>query len=102
MDNRDLFQEFKLDQLPAEEQQRILLKINQILFQRSMNRAIDHLSEEDKQQLEDQVVNKEMDEKAILEFLKEKVKNFDEIVEEELLKFRETSLKLADNLKKNE
>jgi len=67
-----------------------------------MNRAIDYLSEEDKQQLEDQVVNKEMDEKAILDFLKEKVSNFDEIVEEELLKFRETSLKLADNLKKNE
>lgn len=102
MDNRDLFQEFNLDQLSEEEQKRFLLKINQIIFQKSMSEAIDQLSDEDKQHLEDRVINKEVGEKEILDYLKEKVSSFDEIVERHLADFRKTALKLADNLKKNE
>jgi hypothetical protein len=100
--DRDLFQEFNLDKLSEEEQKRFLIKINQIIFKKSMSRAIDKLSEEDRQELEGLAINHELDEKAILDYLREKVVNFEQIVEEEVASFRETSLKLADNLKKNE
>lgn len=102
MDSRDLFQEFELDKLSEEEQKRFLLKINQIIFQKSMSRAIDKLNEEDKQELEDLTLNQKIDEQAILKYLQERVANFEQIVEEEIADFRQTSLKLADNLKKNE
>jgi hypothetical protein len=98
--HKDLIKYLGIDKLPEDEQERILLNIGKIIFQLVMIRVLEELNENDKGEFEKILNEKPNDEEAILNFLKSKIPNLDEIVNEEIAKFKEESLDFMKELEK--
>ncbi len=99
---RDLIKEFEIDKMEEKEQEKILMRIQKIIIQRSISRAIDKLSEKEQKEIEKKMQKNNWDEREILKILKEKISNFDTIVDQETDNFRELSLNIADKIKESE
>lgn len=96
--DRDLLKEFEIDKMSEEEQQKILVQIQQTIFNRAMVRALESMDEKSKNELSTLVEEKKLDESTVLKIIKEKIPNFDEIIEEEIVKFRKLSLDISDKM----
>ena len=95
----NLIKELGLDNLPSEKQMEILLDVGRIIQQNVVLRVLDELDEKDKSEFDKLLEEKTGDEEAILAFLRSKIKNLDEIVEEETAKFKKGSINLMENIK---
>ena len=95
----NLIKELGLDNLPSEKQMEILLDVGRIIQQNVVLRVLDELDEKDKGEFDKLLEEKSGDEEAILAFLRSKIKNLDEIVEEETAKFKKGSVNLMENIK---
>lgn len=92
---QDISRELGLDGLSAEEQQKALQKVGDIIFQRVMMRAIDELDEVSKNELDRLLDVKKNDAGAMLDFLRDRLSNFDALVAEEVAGFKKEAWELA-------
>ncbi|MEK9154761.1 MAG: hypothetical protein AAB596_01690 [Patescibacteria group bacterium] len=95
MDNilkQNLIKEIGLDTLPQEEQESALLSIGRIIFQGVLIKVLDELNDKDKDELEKLLAEKSDDEAAILNFLRAKVANLEEIIKSEVERFKKESV----------
>ncbi len=89
---KDIIKDLGLDDLSPEEQEKSLVKLGQILFQRVMLRVMDELNEKDQADLS-KVFDKN-DEGAVWDFLKIKLSNLDQVVAEEIAGFKKEAVEL--------
>ncbi len=97
---QNIIQELSLDVLPEKEQEEAILRIGRIIFQAVLIRVMEELSTREKNEFDKLLREKPDDEKAILDFLKSKIPNLDEIVNEEVAAFKKESLEFMEKIKK--
>lgn len=90
---QNIVKELGLDLLSAEDQEKALLSIGKIIFQAVLIRIMEVMSVKDKDEL-DKLLSKKIGEEELLTFLQSKEPNLDKIVEAEVIKFKEESLKV--------
>ncbi len=101
MDNilsRNIVKELGLDTLSEEKQSEILGKIGQIIFQAVLIRLLAILDEKDKDEFDELLAEKAGEEGVIMEFLQGRVANLDEIVKEEIIKFKTETLDIMSKI----
>lgn len=89
---KNIINDLGLDKLPAKEQEEALLSIGRIIFQSVLIRTMEELDEAGKDEFEKILSEKPNDEEAILSFLQKKIPNLNEIVNEEVAKFKQDSV----------
>ncbi len=102
---KNITKELGLENLPEDKRDEIYLRISKIIYQNIMIRVVDALKEEDRDEfnkLLDEDIKAEEESDKILEFLRSKIENFDNIVAEEIVKFKEKSVDVMKELKKQE
>ena len=97
---QNIIKELGLDTLSPEDQEEAILNIGRIIFQGVLIKVMGEMSEKEKDEFEKILTEKPDDEDAILEFLKSKIPNLDEVVNEEVAKFKRESLDFMKNIKK--
>lgn len=97
---KNIIKELGLDKLPEKEQEESLLTIGRIIFQAVLIRVMEELTEKEKDQFEKILTEKPNDEEAILKFLQTKVSNLNEIVNEEVAKFKQEGLDFVKKVTK--
>lgn len=88
---KNLITELGLENLTDEKKEEFILKIGGLIQQNVLLRILNELPEKDKDEF-DKVLAEENDEKT-LTFLQSKISNFDELVKEEIAKFKEEAVK---------
>lgn len=83
--------------LSEEKQEKIFLEVGQIIFQGVLIRVIDSLGDEDKDQLS-MMLNKNKSADDVAGFLQQKIPDFENILQEEIIKFKNDSLDLMGDL----
>jgi hypothetical protein len=90
---KELLEELGLASLPPDKQEEILIKMTEVLLKRIFVETMEKLSEADREMYEKMVDEKSEPEK-IGEFLKEKVLNYDEMVQKIIADFKEEMKKV--------
>ncbi|MCE9643806.1 hypothetical protein K8Q93_00965 [Candidatus Parcubacteria bacterium] len=88
---KDLLKSLGIDKLTSAEQENILERISNLIFQGVLTRAMQELSIEERATL-DKVLKaqeKDPDSDTLYLYLKEKIPHLDEVVEEEIEEFKE-------------
>ncbi|TSC53114.1 MAG: Uncharacterized protein LiPW39_437 [Parcubacteria group bacterium LiPW_39] len=88
---KNLITELGLEDLPEGKKEELILKIGALIQQNILLRILSELGEKDKDEF-DKVLAEENNEKT-LAFLQSKISNFDELVKEEIAKFKEEAMK---------
>ena len=94
----NLIAELGLDALPAETQEEIMLKLGTVIYQGILIRAMEVLTDEQKDVLEKKL-EAEGDE-ALFPFLQKTIPDFDALVEAEVAKIKKDSADFLKALKK--
>lgn len=87
----DFIKELGLENMPVDEQEKLIDRMAKIVNERVILRALDSLTEEETKQINANLISGET-EKA-MKMVDEKVPNFDVIMSEEIAKFQEEMLK---------
>ncbi|MBL7058590.1 hypothetical protein ISS03_04590 [Patescibacteria group bacterium] len=98
---RDITKELGLDSLPEEERQKVLERIGKLIYESVMIRVVEVLDEEDQDafaSILEEVDGDPAGGDKILKFIKSKVPNIEEIVEEEVVRFKQESLDVMEGL----
>jgi len=99
----DFMRELGIDQLSEDEREETMARIGKLVFEGVMIRVIDSLSEEDQKNLQN-IINEEINAQEtsdkILEFLRSKINNLDQIIDEEINVFKKESLETMNAIKK--
>lgn len=95
---QNIIKDLGLDSLPEEEQKEAFLKIGEIIFSGVLSRVLDELSDEEASEFEKIISEKPDDEEAVMGFMKAKVPNLDEIVNEEIAKFKKESVDFMNEI----
>lgn len=94
----NLITELGIDKLPPERQAELLLKIGDTIYKAVMTRVVEELSDEDRTAFDRLLDEKpadagrQDDEEAVFSFLRSKLPNLDEIVNEEIAEFKKESI----------
>ncbi len=99
----DITKELGLENLPEDKREEIYLRIGKIIYQNTMIRVVEILSEEEKDEfnnLLDGVTQENSESDKVLEFLRAKVKDFDDILTEEVVRFKKESVGVMKDVKK--
>lgn len=83
-----------LDGLPPEKQEKALLKIGEIVFQRVMIRAVEELNEKDRVEFYTVLNAKTVSQEAVLDFLRIHLPNFDTLLSEEIGGFKKEAVEV--------
>jgi hypothetical protein len=97
--NNNIITILGIDKLPVEQQKETMEKLGAIVYQEVMLRALDIMTEEDKDEFE-ALIEKNPDPEAMFVFLSEKVPTIDTIVTEEAEKLREESADIMSEIGK--
>lgn len=97
---KNIIKELGLDTLPEKEQEQALLDIGRIIFQSVLIRVMEELDDKGKDEFEKILTEKPNDEEAILGFLQLKLPNLNDIVQEEVAKFKEESTGFMEKIGK--
>ncbi len=89
---KNIIKELGLDKLSEKEQEETLLNIGKIIFQSVLIRTMEELDEKGKDEFEKILSEKPNDEEAIMNFLQSKLPNLNEIVNDEVSKFKQESV----------
>ena len=90
---KELVEELGLANLPLDKQEELLIKMTEVLLKRIFVETMEKLSEADRETYEKMIDEKSEPEK-IGEFLKEKVVNYDQMVEKIIVDFKEEMKKV--------
>ena len=97
----DLIKELGLENLSEEKKMEIILSAGRVIQQNIILRVLDELkTEKDKKEFDNFLKEKQDDQDAILKFLQSKIPNLDEIINEEINKFKESSINLLKDIMK--
>lgn len=97
---QNIIKDLGLDKFPAEKQEEVLLTIGKLIFQGVIVRVMGILSEKDKEDFDKLLTEKVDDEEAVLNFLKSRIPNLDDLVNEEIASFKKESVGFMKNLEK--
>lgn len=97
--NNNIIKILGIDTLPVEQQKDAMEKMGAIVYQEVMLRALDIMSEEDKDAFE-KIIEKNPDPEIMFTFLSTKIPNINEIVNEEAEKFRNESADIMSEIGK--
>jgi len=97
---KNIIKDLGLDTLSEKEQEQASLSVGKIIFQSVLIRVMEELDDKAKNEFEKILKEKSNDESAILIFLKSKIANLDEIVSEEVAKFKQESVDLMNKIRK--
>lgn len=101
MDNilkQNIINNLGISALPQEEQEEAMTRIGNIIFQGVLIRIIEVMSDSDKDEFEKVLSEKNGESEAVLEFLRLKIPNLNEIVNEEVAKFKQESVNFMKNI----
>jgi hypothetical protein len=87
----------ELENLPLEERQEVILRVGALIYQNVLMRAMEIMTEKDKDEFEE-MLDKNAGPEDIFSFLSERVKNFEKIIEEEAVKFKNKSSSIMDRI----
>lgn len=79
-----------LDSLPPEEQQEIILRVGALIYQNVLIRVLETMEEADQDEFE-KLLDMGAKPEEVFSFLKNKVKDFEKIIDEEATKFKDKS-----------
>ena len=99
--SQNIIKDLGLDTLPPERQMQVLLGIGRVIQQNIILRVLELLPEEAKDEFDKLLAEKMNDEEAVLGFLRSKIPNLDQIVEEEISKFKEESAELLKSVQES-
>lgn len=80
----------ELGSLPPEERQEIVLRVGAVIYQNVLMRAMEIMTEKDQGEFE-KLLDESASPEEIFIFLKERVTDFEKIIEEEAIKFKDKS-----------
>lgn len=86
--NKKIAKDFGLENMDSREQERMIEKIGNMLFESVVERAVDVMDDEAMKNFEDTVVNAGSDYQKVISFLKSQVPGFDKIVTEEMSRLK--------------
>lgn len=97
--NKNIVVTLGINTLPVEKQKEAMERLGSVVYQEVMLRALDILTEEDKNELEKQI-EKDPNPEIMFEFLSQKIPNLEEIVKEEAENLREESAEIMNDIGK--
>lgn len=86
--NKKIAKDFGLANMNGEEQEKMIEKIGNLLFESVVERAVDVMDESEMNGFEDTIAHAEGDYQKVISFLKNNVSGFDKIVSEELSRLK--------------
>jgi len=89
-----LFDELGLTDLPQDKQEQLMIKMTEVILKRIFVETMDKLSQED-QEAYGQMIDKGTDPKEIEKFLRDKIENYDQLLEKVVDDFK-TEMKKAE------
>lgn len=87
----------EIDKLPQDEQQEMILRVGALIYQNILMRSLEAMTEEDQNEF-DKLLDKEPEPYEVFTFLKDKVKDFEKIMQEEIIKFKNKSSSIMDQI----
>lgn len=87
----------EIDSLPPEEQQEIILRVGAIIYQNVLIRVMEILTDSEQDEFE-KLLDTGAKPEEIFAFLKDKVKDFEKIIDEEAVKFRDKSSNMMSQI----
>jgi len=87
----------ELENLPPEERQEIILRVGALIYQNVLMHVMEVMKEEDQDEFE-KLLDKNTGPEDIFMFLKDKVKDFEKIIEEEALKFKNKASRIMNQI----
>lgn len=87
----------EIDSLPPEEQQEIILRVGAIIYQNVLIRVMEILTDSEQDEFE-KLLDAGAKPEEIFSFLKDKVKDFEKIIDEEAAKFRDKSSSIMNKI----
>lgn len=85
---KKLTEDFGLTSMGSKEQERMIEKIGNLLFESVVERAVDIMDDETMDQFDQVLANVGGDYQKVISFLKEKVPGFDSVVSEEMSRLK--------------
>ena len=95
---KNIIRDLGIGALPQEQQEEALLRIGNIIFQGALMKVVENMAEADKSEFEKLLSEKNNEPEAILNFLRSKIANLDEIISEEIRKFKQESADIMGNI----
>jgi len=92
--NKNLIKELGLENLPPEQQEEISMETGRVIYQNIVIRVLETLNEEDSEEFEKFLDEKSDNQDEIYEFLKSKIPNLEEIINEEVAKFKSGAISI--------
>ncbi len=80
--------DFGLNSMDGEEQERMIEKIGNLLFESVVERAVDLMDEETMNDFDEAITNAGSDYQKVISFLKTNVVGFDKVVSEEMARLK--------------
>jgi hypothetical protein len=85
---KKIAEDFGLGNMDSREQERMIEKIGNLLFESVVERAVDIMDDSAMNDFEDTIANAGSDYQKVISFLKSRVPSFDKIVSEELSRLK--------------
>lgn len=86
--NKKIVKDFGLEEMDSREQEQMIEKIGNLLFESVVERAVDVMDEEAMKEFDGVIENAGNDYQKIISFLKSRVPGFETIVSEELFRLK--------------
>lgn len=86
--NKKIVEDFGLGNMDAREQERMIEKIGNLLFESVVEKAVDVMDETTMNDFDEAIANAGSDYQKVISFLKERVLGFDTIVSEEMSRLK--------------
>ncbi|MFH0804024.1 MAG: DUF5663 domain-containing protein [Candidatus Zambryskibacteria bacterium] len=86
--NKKIAKDFGLENMDSREQEKMIEKIGNLLFESVVERAIDVMDEGAMNEFEEAITNAGSDYQKIISFLKSRIPDFDKIVSEEMSRLK--------------
>lgn len=90
---KELIEELGLSSLPKDKQEELLIRMTEVLLKRIFVETMEKLNDTDRETYE-KMIDENMDPEKIGAFLKEKVYNYDEMVQKIIVDFKEEMKKV--------
>ena len=94
---KNLITELGLDKLSSEEQTEVLLRIGNIIYQAVLIRALEAMTDTEKDEFDLYLSHHGENHDAVNDFLMKKLPNYTEIVEEEINRFKQESSEIFNS-----
>jgi len=87
----------ELENLPPEERQEIILRVGVLIYQNVLMRVMEIMTEKDQDEFE-KLLDKNANPEDVFAFLKGKIKDFEKIIDEEAIKFKNKTANIMDQI----